>query len=177
MSSSIFNPKALRTATSEVVLLRLSKIYRGNHLSTGLCDKNTPPEKKTLGSIRFQSTESRAGLQFPHVDSMAKATTKGRLFFTHNFVCRRSNCQGQQLQQRDAQTFLTVGDVVLYAPYTGSSSCTLGRRVQHCMLRSMQNMFRLRYVDANELLRWSISTCLQIVTHTHTSTHIFQTLS
>ena len=35
-----------------------------------------------------------------------------------------------------------LGDAVLYAPYTGPSSCTLGRRVQHCTLHSMQHLYR-----------------------------------
>ena len=48
-----------------------------------------------------------------------------------------------------AQEFTTVGEVVLYALYTGPSSCTLGRRVQHCTLHCMNKMFRLPYI-----IRW-----------------------
>ena len=66
-------------------------------------------------------------------------------FYTHSFVRIRSNCRGQPWQQRDAQKLISVWDVVLYAPYTGPSSCTLGRRVQHCTPRSMHNIFRLQY--------------------------------
>ena len=64
--------------------------------------------------------------------------------YTHKYVRIRTSCQVQPLQQRDAHKFLTVADVVLYAPYTGPSSCVSGRSVQHCTLISMQNTFRLR---------------------------------
>ena len=35
--------------------------------------KNTPPEKKTVGKMSFQSTKAGAGLQFLPLDCMAKA--------------------------------------------------------------------------------------------------------
>ena len=50
------------------------------------------------------------------------------MLYTRSFVGIRSNRQGQPLQQIDAQQLIVV--VVLYAPYTGPASCTLGRRVQ-----------------------------------------------
>ena len=43
----------------------------------------------------------------------------------------------------NAQKCPTVVDLVSYAPYSGPSSCTLGRGVQHCTLRSMHDIFRL----------------------------------
>ena len=64
--------------------------------------------------------------------------------YTRKYVRIKTSCQVQPLQQRVAHKFLTVADVVLYAPYTGPSSCVLGRSVQHCTLNSMQNTFRLR---------------------------------
>ena len=48
-------------------------------------DKKTPPEKNTLGSISFQSTESGAGLQFLPIDGMAKAVIKGLRFRRHRY--------------------------------------------------------------------------------------------
>ena len=66
--------------------------------------------------------------------------------YTRNYVRIRTSCQVQPLQQRDAHKFLTVADVVLCAPYTGPSSCVLGRSVQHRVLNSMQKTFRLRYI-------------------------------
>ena len=52
--------------------------------------------------------------------------------------CMTSNCQGRPLQQRDAHKCLTVGDVVLHAPYTGPSSCNLWRGVQRCTHQGME---------------------------------------
>ena len=40
-------------------------------------EKNTHPEKKTVGKISFQSTKSEAGLQCLPPDCMAKAGVKG----------------------------------------------------------------------------------------------------
>ena len=72
--------------------------------------------------------------------------------YTRKYVRIRRSCQVQPLQQRDAHKFLAVADVVLYAPYTGPSSCTLRRRVQHCTLNYMQNTFRLRYVISHDVI-------------------------
>ena len=47
---------------------------------TGVCEKDTPTERKALGKIAFQSTESGAGEPLLP-DGMARAFTKG-VFFT-----------------------------------------------------------------------------------------------
>ena len=44
---------------------------------TGVCEKNTPPDKKTGWNISFESTKSGAGLQFLLLGRMAKAHGKG----------------------------------------------------------------------------------------------------
>ena len=43
--------------------------------------KNTPPEKKTHGTISFKNTKSGAGEQLLPVDCMAMARMKGVCFF------------------------------------------------------------------------------------------------
>ena len=50
-----------------------------NHSSvlTGVGETNTPPDKKTGWKISFESTKSRAGLQFLLPGPMAKAQVKG----------------------------------------------------------------------------------------------------
>ena len=58
---------------------------------------------------------------------------------------------------RTAARARAIGDVVLYAPYTGPSSGTLGRRVQHCTLRCMHNIFRLRYISITAPRPWASS--------------------
>ena len=40
---------------------------------TGVCENNTPPERRTDGKISFQSTKSGAGEQLLLQDCMAKA--------------------------------------------------------------------------------------------------------
>ena len=47
---------------------------------TGVCEKCTPPEKKTRGNISFRSTISGGVEQFLLLDFMAKASTKGVFF-------------------------------------------------------------------------------------------------
>ena len=47
---------------------------------TGVSEKNTPPGRKTLWKIGFQSTESGAGMQFLPLDCLAKARAKGVFF-------------------------------------------------------------------------------------------------
>ena len=49
---------------------------------TGVCEKNTAPEKKACGKISFQSNKSGAGQQLLLQDCRAKARTKGVLFRT-----------------------------------------------------------------------------------------------
>ena len=56
---------------------------RSQVLSTGVCEKNTPPERKTLGTISLKSTKSGAGEQFLPLDCMAKAGRKERFFHRH----------------------------------------------------------------------------------------------
>ena len=45
--------------------------------NTGVCEKETPPEKKTLGQIGSQSTDSGAGAQFMLLGCGAKAPKQG----------------------------------------------------------------------------------------------------
>ena len=52
---------------------------------TGVCEKNTPPDKKTGWKISFESTESGAGLQFLLLARMAKAHVKGLIFHRHRY--------------------------------------------------------------------------------------------
>ena len=47
---------------------------------TGVCEKNTPPEKRTLGKIGFRSTKSGAGEQFLPLECKAKACAKAVSF-------------------------------------------------------------------------------------------------
>ena len=58
---------------------------------TGVCEKNTPPEKE-YGNTSFKNTTSGAGEQFLLLDFKAKACTKGCLFVTDTdmmcFDCR-----------------------------------------------------------------------------------------
>ena len=49
---------------------------------TGVCEKNTPPPKKTFGKTSFQSTKSGSGEQFLLLDSRAWACAKGVCLFT-----------------------------------------------------------------------------------------------
>ena len=53
---------------------------------TGVCEKNTPPEKKTLGTISLQSTKSGAGEGFLLLGRMANARAKGVFFHRHRYL-------------------------------------------------------------------------------------------
>ena len=53
---------------------------------TGVCETNTPPEKKTLGKTSLQSAKSGAGEQFLPLDCRANAHIKGVVF--HRRQCR-----------------------------------------------------------------------------------------
>ena len=52
-------------------------VYIHIYIHTGVCEKNTPPEKNTGGEISFESTESGAGEQFPPLDCKVDAHVKG----------------------------------------------------------------------------------------------------
>ena len=58
----------------------------GRPPDTGACEKNTPPEKKTLWNIGSQSTKSGAGEQFWALDRMAKAWVKGNVVYRHRYM-------------------------------------------------------------------------------------------
>ena len=45
--------------------------------STGVSEQITPPKNSTLWKTGFQSTKSRAGMQFLPLDCLAKARAKG----------------------------------------------------------------------------------------------------
>ena len=51
-----------------------------NYIYTGVCEKNTPPDKISPRSASFQSPKSCAGEQFLLLDCRAKASTKGVLY-------------------------------------------------------------------------------------------------
>ena len=52
---------------------------------TGVCDKNTPPEKKALAEISFENTNSGAGEEFLLKDCRGDARLKG-MFFSQTLV-------------------------------------------------------------------------------------------
>ena len=52
-----------------------------NSNDTGVCDKNTPPDKNTGWNISFESTASGAGLQSLLLGRMANAQVKGVVIF------------------------------------------------------------------------------------------------
>ena len=52
---------------------------------TGVCEKNTPPGRKTLWKIGFQSTKSDAGMQFLPPACLAKARAKAVFFHRHRY--------------------------------------------------------------------------------------------
>ena len=54
------------------------------NVGTGVCEKNTPPEKK-CGQKSSQSTKSGAGAQFLPLDCRTKAHVKD-VFFTDNSI-------------------------------------------------------------------------------------------
>ena len=59
------------------------EIYANSvNVDTGVCEKNTPPEKKTLRKIGSQSGKSGAGEQFLPLDCKAEVHLKGVLFQT-----------------------------------------------------------------------------------------------
>ena len=47
---------------------------------TGLCETNTPPEKRTYGKIGFRSAKSKAAEHFLPLESRVKARAKGMFF-------------------------------------------------------------------------------------------------
>ena len=49
---------------------------------TGVCEKNTPPEKKTLGEISLKNSESGAGEEFLLLLCRGKGRVKGVFLFT-----------------------------------------------------------------------------------------------
>ena len=57
------------------------EIYANSvNVDTGVCEKNTPPEKKTCGKITFRSIQSGAGEQFLPQDCRARTRRKGVSF-------------------------------------------------------------------------------------------------
>ena len=50
---------------------------RGSFHHTVVCEKNTPPEKKTREHIGFGNTKSQAGEQLLLLDGRARACAKG----------------------------------------------------------------------------------------------------
>ena len=46
----------------------------------GVCEKDTPPGRKTLGETSFENTKPEAGEQFLPPDCKAKPRAKGVLF-------------------------------------------------------------------------------------------------
>ena len=93
--------------------------------------------------------------------------------YTRKYVRIKTSCQVQPLQQKYAPKFLTVADVVSYAPYTGPSSCVLGHSVQHCTLNSMQNMFRLWYIYIHIFIYMYVCVCIYIYIYICMCVHIY----
>ena len=53
--------------------------------ATGVCEKNTPPEQKTHGKLRFQNTKSEAGEQFLLLCRKAEALAKRTFVHRHQY--------------------------------------------------------------------------------------------
>ena len=66
---------------------RSSRSFDPNNLGTGVCERNTPPEKNTHGNLSFKNTKQGAGEQFLPQNCMAKAFGKG-VCFSQTPVCR-----------------------------------------------------------------------------------------
>ena len=71
-----YSPPLKKTCVRQAVLDKRFPL----HAPSGVCEKNTPPEKNTCGKISFQSTKSGAGEQFLLQDCRARACAKGTLF-------------------------------------------------------------------------------------------------
>ena len=69
--------------TNDVARLFISDASRRH---TKVCEKNTPPEKRTLGKFSLQNTKSGAGEQLLLLGYVAKARAKGVLFHRHRYV-------------------------------------------------------------------------------------------
>ena len=67
---------------------------RGPEGATGVCDKNTPTEKKTRGQFRIRNTKSGAGEQFLPQDCMAKARVKKECVCSQTPAGRRGEGRG-----------------------------------------------------------------------------------
>ena len=93
-----------RRCAAGMWLKDMSYSYGGMHFScdSRVCEKNTPPEKKTCGKSSFQSTKSGAGEQFLPLDCFAKARAKG-FFFTDTGIVVYDNV-GCKYGQRNTQT-------------------------------------------------------------------------
>ena len=61
---------------------RLAGRHRQVTLTNSVCEENTNPDKKTLGSISLKSTESGGGKQFMLFLCKAEARRKGVAFVT-----------------------------------------------------------------------------------------------
>ena len=98
--ASASTPCAFRRASmsSARLLFVVSAIVRTICVDTGVCDKNTPPEKKTCGKLSFKHTKSEAGEQFLLLCCKAKALWWKECFFpTDAGICSR---QGFGFQHR-----------------------------------------------------------------------------
>ena len=52
----------------------------------GVCENNTPPERKILGNISLKDTKSGAGEEFMLQDCRARACSKGVFFHRHGYL-------------------------------------------------------------------------------------------
>ena len=62
---------------------RHSRAGHGGRAHTGVCEKHTPPWRRTLWKIGFQSTKSGARMRFLPLDCLAKARAEGVFFHRH----------------------------------------------------------------------------------------------
>ena len=62
---------------------RTGVLVPGKNVMPVSVEKNTPPEKRTLGNVGLQKVKSWAGTQFSPLGCIAKACTKGMFFHRH----------------------------------------------------------------------------------------------
>ena len=67
----------------------MSSLFSSRPRDTDVCEKNTPPDRKTCGKTSFWRAKSGAGKQFLLLDCRAQALQKGVFLFTDTGMSTR----------------------------------------------------------------------------------------
>ena len=113
--------------------------------NTGVCEKHTPPEKKTFWSIGLQNTKSGAGDQFLLLGRRTKAPWKRSVRFTDTGITGNTTRRSAQVMAFDDRAYAWCWNIGV--PYKRAQALSSYALTYSCSSEQPRRTFKFRCKD------------------------------